>query len=245
MNPTFKVNNIEMTSLWHCFGNYMHKVDKETAVKMLEASKTNVIPVNTHLLSATRDPNDLQIGFAGVKLSDLEGEIELEKYHLMLNINHQKSAQDAFHKTLWAYEITHIPLIKLEVLNDDLATSNNEELIKSVSMLKKEIPELIIMPLLSNDYQVAKRLVDLGCPLLRIMGSPIGSGEGINDENEFRIICSLNVPVVLDGGVDTAKDYHAAKKHGAMGCLINSALFTQGREPVAYLRLFREECFGN
>ena len=243
MKSTFKIEGIEITKLWHCFGNYMHKVDKDTAIQMLKASETNVIPINTHLLSESKNKNDLQIGFSGVKLSDLETEIDLNKYNLMLNINHQKSAQEAFNKTLWAYAITSIKLIKLEVLNDDLSTSNDAELIKSVIMLKKELPELIIMPLLSNNYSIAKQLVDLGCPLLRVMGSAIGSGEGIKDVEEFEKICCLNAPVVLDGGVSTAQDYHLAKKLGATGCLINSALFIKDRDPVDYLRKFREKCF--
>lgn len=243
MNPVFTVNNLEITKVWHCFGNYMHKVDKKTALEMLNASKTNVIPINTHLLDHNKDPDSLQVGFAGVKISEIKDSIDLKKYKLMLNINHQISSEDAVKKTQWAYEMTGEKIIKLEVLNKDLATSNDEELIKAVQTLKQTNPELILMPLLSNNYNTAKKLVELGCPLLRVMGSAIGSGKGIENKEEFKKICTLGVPVVLDGGVNSAEDFHAAESLGAIGCLINSALFVEGRDPVAYLRKFRQDCF--
>lgn len=243
MNPLFEVNGIKMTKLWHCFGNYMHKVSKETAIAMLKASETNVIPINTHLLDDSKDLDSLQIGFAGVKLSDLAGDIDIEHYNIMLNINHQKTAREAINKTLWAHEMTGETLIKLEVLNKDLITSNDEGLIEAVKVLNKEAPHLILMPLLSNNYESAKKLVELGCPLLRVMGSGIGSGSGILDAEEFKKICSLPVPVVLDGGVSDADDFHLAESLGAIGCLINSALFVEGRDPVAYLGNFKEQCF--
>lgn len=243
MNEYFSVSNLEMTRIWHCFGNYMHKVDVLTAVNMLKASQANVIPINTHLLDEKRDLNNLQIGFAGAKLAQISQYLRIDNYILMLNINHQTTAQKAVEKTLWAYEITGEKVIKLEVLNDDLATSNDAGLIDATKRLRALNPDLILMPLLSNSYKTAKELVAHGCPLLRVMGSAIGSGKGIEDIEEFRKICSLGVPVVLDGGVSTSRDYDLARELGAEGCLINSALFTNSSDPVAYLKNFRMECY--
>ena len=158
----------------------------------------------------------------------------------MANINHQRSAAAAVEKTLFAVEMTRIKTIKLEVLTDDLSTSNDAALIDAVQMLRQRRPDLRIMPLLSNDPVVAKELVDAGCPLLRVMGGPIGSGTGIDDETAFAQCCGSGVPVVLDGGIGTVEDYITARRLGAAGCLVNSMLFEQGLPPSAVLRDFVE-----
>jgi thiazole synthase len=87
---------------------------------------------------------------------------------------------------------------------------------------------------------VAKELVDAGCPLLRVMGGPIGSGAGIADEAAFAECCNLGVPVVLDGGIGAVEDYLTARRLGAAGCLVNSMLFEQGLPPSKVLGDFVE-----
>ncbi|MFC5473917.1 hypothetical protein ACFPM8_08080 [Paraherbaspirillum soli] len=238
INPVFDVAGLRMTRIWHCFGNYMHKVDLDTVLNMLSASKTNVLPINTHLLDQASGRSGLNIGFGGVQFDQLAEKISMDEMVIMLNINHQTSAQAAIDKTKLAYALTGERVVKLEVLNNDLRTSNNAELIKAVKQLRKDLPELIIMPLLHNDYESAETLVELGCPLLRVMGSGIGDGLGIVDANEFERICALPVPVVLDGGVRGAEDYAHAHKLGAVGCLINSALFVEDAPPEQLLAKF-------
>ena len=238
VNPFFNVAGLNMSRVWHCFGNFMHKVDLETVVKMLAASKTNILPVNTHMLSETSGLAGLNIGFGGVQLDHLAKKINLDEMILMLNINHQTSAQAAVNKTKLANSLTGESVIKLEVLNQDMRTSNSTELIKATKQLRDESPELIIFPLIHNDYDSAKTLIELGCPLLRVMGSGIGDGQGIVDPKEFARICALPVPVVLDGGVRDAEDYQHAHKLGAAGCLINSALFTGEVTPEEALSKF-------
>ena len=238
VNPTFNCLIFPLTKIWHCFGNYMNKVDLQMVLDMLEASKTNVIPVNTHKMTKNNEREGLLIGFGGVKFDELAAKIDLSKKLIMLNINHQVSAADAVEKTLRAHNLTGEILIKLEVLNEDMATSNNEELIKAVKILREIKPELVLMPLFHCNYEDAKRLVELGCPLLRVMGSGIGTGNGILDKEEFRKICSLKVPVVLDGGVGSAADFLEASELGAIGCLVNSMLFKSDLSPSEELKKF-------
>jgi thiazole synthase len=88
----------------------------------------------------------------------------------------------------------------------------------------------------------SQRLVELGCPLLRVMGSDIGSGRGIVDRDMFGRVCTLPVPIVLDGGVATAADFASAFAAGAQGCLINSALFAGPAPPDVILRTFVRTC---
>ena len=227
-NPFFHVAGFRMTRIWHCFGNYMHRVDIDTVLAMLSASRTNVLPINTHRLDGETGRKGLLIGFGGVQFDQLAERISMDDMVVMLNINHQTSARAAVEKTTLAHALTGERVVKLEVLNTDLRTSNNAELIEAVRQLREALPELILMPLLHNDYASAQTLVGLGCPLLRVMGSGIGDGQGIIDAQEFERICTLPVPVVLDGGVRDAADYEHAHRLGAAGCLVNSALFLDG-----------------
>ena len=241
VNPAFDVAGVRMTRIWHCFGNYMHRVDIETILAMLSASSTNVLPINTHRLDADTGRQGLLIGFGGVQFDQLAERANVDEMVVMLNINHQTSAEAAVEKTLLAHALTGERIVKLEVLNRDLRTSNDPELIEAVRQLKIALPELILMPLLHNDFASARTLADLGCPLLRVMGSGIGDGLGIVDEHEFERICALPVPVVLDGGVRDASDYAHAHRLGAAGCLINSALFSNGTAPDVELARFLAE----
>jgi thiazole synthase len=238
INPQFTVAQLSMTRIWHCFGNYMHKVDLNAALQMLVASKTNVLPINTHQLTESSGRQGLKIGFGGVAFDDVAANIKLDNMTLMLNINHQISAQAAVHKTQLAHALTGERVVKLEVLNPDMRTSNDAALIEAVTLLNTELPSLILMPLLSNNYQTAKALVDLGCPLLRVMGSGIGDAQGILNPDEFARICTLPVPVVLDGGVRNTDDLAHAMQLGAQGCLVNSALFAEGLTPELELATF-------
>jgi thiazole synthase len=236
----FSCDGLSLASIWHCFGNYMHRVDLDQVLKMLDASGTNVIPVNTHLLDAGRRRDDLLIGFGNVTFDRLEAVKDVSGYILMVNVNHQTTAIAAVEKTLIAVDMTGIKTIKLEVLSGDLKNSNDSALIEAVRILRTRRPDLRIMPLHSNDPSVARELVEAGCPLLRVMGGSIGSGAGIIDEAAFADCCRLGVPVVLDGGVGDADDYQIATRLGASGCLVNSMLFEREREPYEVLGDFVE-----
>lgn len=236
----FDCDGLHMSAIWHCFGNYMHRVDLGEVLAMLEASGTNVVPVNTHELDSRMRPEDLRIGFGNVTYATLAAARDLSHYILMANINHQTSADAAVEKTLFAVDMTGIATIKLEVLSESLSTSNDAALVEAVRILRERRPDLRIMPLLSNDPAVAKELVDAGCPLLRVMGGPIGSGTGIADEAAFAQCCSLGVPVVLDGGIGSVEDYQTARRLGAAGCLVNSMLFDRDQPPSKVLGDFVE-----
>lgn len=242
INPLFNVAGLRMSRIWHCFGNYMHEVDLATIRRMLAASKTNVLPINTHSLDETSLRKGLVIGFGGVTYDELAAVHPTTEMVIMLNINHQTNVQAAVEKTKLAHRLTGERVVKLEVLNEDLITSNNPELIEAVRQIRAELPQLIVMPLLTNDYASAKALVELGCPLLRVMGSGIGEGKGIVDKAEFKKICGLPVPVVLDGGVRDAHDYEIAHQLQADGCLINSALFVNDKTSDENLEAFLAGC---
>lgn len=231
----FECNGMQLSTIWHCFGNYMHKVDLTQVQKMLNASDSNVIPINTHNLGQSKNREDLLIGFGSVTFDMLCDAIDISQHYIFSNINHQTTSVSALEKVKISNELAGLSIIKLEVLTDDLKSSNDVALIKAVSILRSSHPELCIMPLHSNDPIVAQELASAGCPLLRVMGGPIGSGVGILDEDAFAQCCSLDVPIVLDGGVGDVAHYLRAHQLGATGCLVNSMLFETEREPYEVL----------
>lgn len=206
--------------------------------ELLDISGSNVLPINTHNLTPERAEQGLEIGFGGVTYKALSAKRNLASMHRVLNINHHTTSEGAFEKTKLAFSLTGERVIKLEVLSSDLKTSNDAEIIEAVRKLRGWNNELIILPLLSSDIDTARILVDLGCPLLRVMGSAIGSCQGIANAPAFKQICELGVPVVLDGGVGSAKDFHQALMLGASGVLINSMLFSSTSSPGEVMASF-------
>ncbi len=241
-NTRFKLGNLEFTKVWHCFGTYIHHVDLNMILAMLSASKSNVLPINTHNLNQKTQRKGLNIGFGGVEFDDFcQSQKNLNDIIILLNINHQITSKAAIEKALLAVELTKEKVIKLEVLNKDLTSSNHKELVIAIEYLSKINKDLIILPLLNCVLDEAKKAIDLGCQLLRIMGSPIGSKQGIENPAEFERICQLGVPVMLEGGVGKAKDFIQAAALGAQGCLLNSMLFDLDQTPVEKLLVFLKE----
>jgi thiazole synthase len=133
------------------------------------------------------------------------------------------------------YKRTGINLLKLEVLTPDHTESNDTDVVNATSILD----DYRVMPLISANVGAAKTLIELGVPVLRVMGSPIGSGRGIDNPHAVREIVSLGVPVILDGGIGYVGHALEALRLGCAGLLVNSALFTGG-DPASRLAQFRQ-----
>jgi thiazole synthase len=85
----------------------------------------------------------------------------------------------------------------------------------------------------------ARKLEDAGCVAVMPLGAPIGSGRGIQNPCNIRLIAeSLSVPVLVDAGVGTASDACTAMELGCAGVLLNTAL-SSARDPVAMARAMR------
>jgi thiazole synthase len=212
----------------------------DLVMRLLDASKTNVLPINTHRLDASRKRDALEHGFAGATYDGLQGQRDLSAYVKMLNINLRTTAAAAVEAAKIAFSMTGERVLKLEVLEPRLRESRDFAVVEAARVLKAWEPSLIILPLLSTEPEAARAAVDAGCPLLRVMGSAIGSRAGITDERGFAEICSLPVPVVLDGGVGQVSHLERAFTIGAQGVLVNSVLFDDGRRPVDVLTEFAQ-----
>jgi thiazole synthase len=239
-HETIQIRGLEPTRFWHCFGTERHRVPIERVLGLLDASGTNVLPINTHRLDRRRRRDALEHGFGGVTYDGLAQRRDLSGYVKMLNINLRQSAAEATEAAKLAYDMTGEPVVKLEVLEPDLRASRDVEVVEAARTLMAWEPCLVVLPLISTNPAAASAAVDAGCSLLRVMGSPISSRAGIADEPAFKEICSLPVPVVLDGGVGSVSHLHRAADLGAQGVLVNSVLFDDGRDPLAVMAQFAE-----
>lgn len=115
--------------------------------------------------------------------------------------------------------------VKLEVIGDEATLfPDNEGLIEATRILVKE--GFVVLPYTSDDLVVCRKLVDAGAAAVMPLGAPIGSGLGIQNPNNIRIIREFitSVPVIVDAGVGTASDAALAMELGADGVLMNTAI---------------------
>jgi thiazole synthase len=158
--------------------------------------------------------------------------IDLKKYTLLPNTAGCYSADDAIRTCRLAREAGLSDFVKLEVLGDERTLyPNNEELLKAAAVLVRE--GFTVLPYTSDDPIVCKRLEDLGCAAVMPLGAPIGSGLGIRNPYNMRIILeTVKVPVIVDAGVGTASDAAIAMELGCHGVLMNTGI-AGAKDPVA------------
>ena len=115
--------------------------------------------------------------------------------------------------------------VKLEVIGDEQTLfPETEELVRATKTLVKE--GFIVLPYTSDDLIVARKLVDAGASAVMPLGAPIGSGMGIQNLANLRILREriTEVPLIVDAGVGTASDAAIAMELGADGVLMNTAI---------------------
>ncbi|NVN92572.1 MAG: thiazole synthase [Desulfuromonadales bacterium] len=158
--------------------------------------------------------------------------IDLKKYTLLPNTAGCYSADDAVRTCRLAREAGLSDFIKLEVLGDEKTLfPNNEELLKAAKTLVKE--GFTVLPYTSDDPIVCRKLQDIGCAAVMPLGAPIGSGLGIRNPFNIRIILeTVSVPVIVDAGVGTASDAAIAMELGCDGVLMNTAI-AGAKDPIA------------
>jgi thiazole synthase len=114
--------------------------------------------------------------------------------------------------------------VKLEVIGDERTLfPDNEALIEATQVLVKE--GFVVLPYTNDDPIACRKLQDAGAAAVMPLGAPIGSGLGIQNVNNIRIIREFSrVPVIVDAGVGTASDAALAMELGADGVLMNTAI---------------------
>jgi len=151
--------------------------------------------------------------------------ISPEKYTILPNTAGCFNAKDAVRTCRLARELLDgHSLVKLEVLGDEKTLYPNitETLIAADELAKDGFD---VMVYTNDDPIVAKRLEDIGCAAVMPLASLIGSGQGIsNPENIKLIIEESNIPIIIDAGIGCASDAALAMELGCDGVLMNSAI---------------------
>jgi len=158
--------------------------------------------------------------------------IDPQKYTLLPNTAGCYTADDAIRTCRLAREAGLSDFVKLEVLGDEKTLfPDNEELLKAAKVLIKE--GFTVLPYTSDDPIVCRKLEDLGCAAVMPLGAPIGSGLGIRNPYNIRIIMeSVKVPGIVDAGVGTASDAAIAMELACDGVLMNTGIAGAG-DPIA------------
>ena len=158
--------------------------------------------------------------------------IDTAKFFLLPNTAGCYSADEAIRTARLGREAGLSNWVKLEVIGDERTLfPDNEELIVATRALVKE--GFVVLPYTSDDPIVCRKLEDAGAAAVMPLGAPIGSGLGIQNVNNIRIIREFSrVPLIIDAGVGTASDAALAMELGADGVLMNTAI-AGAHDPVS------------
>ena len=219
MEDKLIIRGIEFKSrLWIGTGKYK---DFEETAKAVEASGADVVTV------AVR-----RVNIIDRKSENLLDYIDPKKYKILPNTAGCYTVEDALRYARLAREAGVSDMIKLEVIGDEKTLFPDViGLLQATEILAKE--GFIVFPYTNDDPVMAKRLEDAGSAAVMPLGAPIGSGLGIRNPYNIKIILeSANVPVIVDAGVGTASDATIAMELGCDAVLINTAV-AGAKDPIA------------
>ncbi len=157
--------------------------------------------------------------------------IDRNRLRLLPNTALCYTADDAVRTCRLAEELGMSKWVKLEVLGDEKTLYPDvEETVKAARILVKE--GFTVLPYTSDDPITARKLEDAGCAAVMPLAAPIGSGLGIRNPHNIRLIMeTVKVPVIVDAGVGTASDAAIAMELGVDAILMNTAI-AGAQDPV-------------
>ena len=164
--------------------------------------------------------------------------IDTKRYTLLPNTAGCYTADEAVRTAYLAREAGMGDFVKLEVIGDQRTLFPDvPELIEATRTLARE--GFIVMPYTNDDPIACRKLQDAGAACVMPLGAPIGSGLGIRNPYNIKIILeTVTVPVIVDAGVGTASDAAIAMELGCDGVLMNTAI-AKAREPVRMARAMK------
>ena len=115
-------------------------------------------------------------------------------------------------------------IIKVEVIGDEKTLfPDNEATLEASKLLIKD--GFHVLPYCTDDVVLCKKLEDIGCTAVMPLAAPIGSGLGIRNPYNIKLILeAVKIPVIIDAGVGTASDASRAMELGVAGILMNTAI---------------------
>ena len=159
--------------------------------------------------------------------------INREKIFILPNTAACYSADEAIRTARLAREVGLSNWIKLEVIGDEKTLfPDTEQLIQATKVLVKE--GFVVLPYTNDDLIAARKLIDAGAAAVMPLAAPIGSGLGIQNPANLRILREriTEVPMIVDAGVGTASDAAIAMELGADGLLMNTAIAEAADAPL-------------
>ncbi len=211
MADELKIGGVDIKSrLWVGTGKY--KDFKETK-DAIEASGAHVVTVAVRRVNITDHSKENLLDY-----------IDPKKYIILPNTAGCYTAEDAVRTARLARAAGISDLVKLEVIGDELTLlPDNEALLEAARILVKE--GFVVLPYTNDDPIMAKKLEDIGCSAIMPLAAPIGSGLGIRNPYNIKIIKErASIPVVVDAGVGTASDASVAMELGCDAVLMNTAI---------------------
>ena len=186
-----------------------------------EASGAEVVTVAVRRVNLTDKSKESMLDY-----------IDREKFFILPNTAGCYTADEAVRAARLAREVGLSNWVKLEVIGDQKTLfPDNFELVKATETLARE--GFVVMPYTNDDLVTARRLIDAGAAAVMPLGAPIGSGMGIQNIANLRILREMitEVPLIVDAGVGTASDAALAMELGADGVLMNTGI-AGAQEPV-------------
>jgi thiazole synthase len=195
---------------------------------------SNAVMAEAHRASGTEM---VTVAVRRVDLSDrskgsLVNSIDTSKIFLLPNTAGCYTADEAIRTARLGREVSGTNWVKLEVIGDERTLfPDNVALLEATRVLVGE--GFVVLPYTNDDPVICKKLEEAGAAAVMPLGAPIGSGLGIQNANNLRIIREqATVPVIVDAGVGTASDAAIAMELGADGVLMNTAI-ALAQDPVA------------
>lgn len=166
-----------------------------------------------------------RVNFDDKSQKNLVDYIDREQYFLLPNTAACYTAEEALRTARLGRELGLSEWVKLEVIGDPKTLYPDVVgLLEATHILAKE--GFVVLPYTNDDLIVARKLIDAGAAAVMPMGAPIGSGLGIQNAANLRILREMitEVPLIVDAGVGTASDAAIAMELGYDGVLLNTAV---------------------
>ncbi len=165
--------------------------------------------------------------------------IDRDELVLLPNTAGCYTAEEAIRTCRLARELGMAEFVKLEVIGDRKTLfPDNEQTVEAARQLVKE--GFTVLPYVTDDPVVARKLEDVGCAAVMPLAAPIGSGLGIRNPHNIRIILeTVKVPVIVDAGVGTASDAAIAMELGVTAVLMNTGI-AAAKDPLLMAEAMRD-----
>ena len=225
MSETYRIGDVELRSrLILGSGKY---ASFEQNRRALDESGAEMVTVALRRIDLTnRDPDSLL------------DHIPPEQFKILPNTAWCFTVEEAVTTAHLGRELLDTPLVKLEVMGDERTLFPDvAATIEAARILVKD--GFTVLPYITDDPVACQRLEEAGCAAVMPLAAPIGSGLGIRNPTNLRIIIeTVSVPVIVDAGVGTASDAAIAMELGATALLMNTGI-AAAKDPIKMARAMR------